>query len=113
MPVKKPKTYWPTKRCVGKPPFLAVHLGRMLGVKAINFCFGVIPPIAALGTPFVKRDTPQAVLTAQLGHRGTSQRLLQNSHNLAIAISGFTHRISFVENSTLKHYDFLRGITVA
>jgi len=59
-----------------------------------------------LGTPFVKRGTVHVVLTAHLGHRRASLRLFQNRHNLAIAISGFTHRISFVENSTLKHYDF-------
>src|SRR5690625_5359892 len=32
--------------------------------------------------------------------------LLQYCHDLAVRISGFTHRISFIENSISKHYGF-------
>lgn len=39
---------------------------------------------AVLGAPFIERCGTHAVLAAQLGYGGTSLRLVENSHDLAV-----------------------------
>src|SRR5699024_3033098 len=61
--------------------------------------------------PYLARHLEKvAVLTAQFRHRCVSLNLPQNHHDLAVALSGFTHRISFIENFTSKNDEFLLGL---
>src|SRR5690625_3570228 len=93
-------------------PFFGIHF-----LELLIFCLKFLEPsnhrtvhTTILGTPFVKGGSAHAVLSAQFRHRCASLSLFQNRHDLAVRISGFTHRISFIENSTSKYYQFLGGL---